>query len=295
MIRHCAGLPTRSTGPRGPPTGRSRPGPQRETGSAPPPGSSPWQAAARPTPRRPRFTWRRASSGWPGRSASCARRSSRRRRRPRRGRRPKACTPPSAGRGRAPRRWPSPPRRGRTRPSASPETQHGLIFRSRSSLGHSRLKAAVTSPRSHLRGQDLRRTLPRVRVLAGEPSQSSRDPPQRERASRSTRSRIRSSGHGGRHLGHDAKLILHAQGEPGHVEVASPRHRSEDPDVAHAEALAEPFDRILVRAYLAHRDGTTRSLNLHLRPGARPLRGSGRARQRLISRGGRMSDPLAGE
>ena len=47
--------------------------------------------------------------------------------------------------------------------------QHGLIFRSRSSLGHSRLKAAVTSPRSHLRGQDLRRTLPRARVRAGEP------------------------------------------------------------------------------------------------------------------------------
>jgi 5'-nucleotidase len=56
VIRHCAGPPTRSTGPRGPPTGRSRPGPQRETGSGPPPGSSPWQAAARPAPRRPRFT-----------------------------------------------------------------------------------------------------------------------------------------------------------------------------------------------------------------------------------------------
>jgi 8-oxo-dGTP pyrophosphatase MutT (NUDIX family) len=58
--------------------------------------------------------------------------------------------------------------------------------------GRSRLKAAVMSPRSHLRGQDLRRTLPRVRVLAGEPSQSSRDPPHRAAASRSTRSRIRS-------------------------------------------------------------------------------------------------------
>ena len=190
VTRRCAGPPTRSTGPRGPPTGRSRTGPQRETGSAPPPGSSPWQAAARRTPRRPRFTWRRASSGWPGRSASCARRSSTPRRRQQRGRRPKACTPRSAGRGRAPLRWASPPRRGRPRPSASPETQHGLIFRSRSSLGHSRLKAAVTSPRSHLRGQDLRRTLPRVRVRAGEPSQSSHDPPHRATASRSTRSRI---------------------------------------------------------------------------------------------------------
>ena len=190
VIRRCAGPPTRSTGPRGPPTGRSRTGPQRETGSAPPPGSSPWQAAARPAPRRPRFTWRRASSGWPGRSASCARHSSTPRKRQQRGRRPKACTPRSAGRGRAPLRWASPPRRGRPRPSVSPETQHGLISRSRSSLGHSRRKAAVTSPRSHLRGQDLRRTLPRVRVLAGEPSQSSHDPPHRATASRSTRSRI---------------------------------------------------------------------------------------------------------
>ena len=176
VTRRCAGPPTRSTGPRGPPTGRSRTGPQRETGSAPPPGSSPWQAAARPAPRRPRFTWRRASSGWPGRSASCARHSSTPRKRQQRGRRPKACTPRSAGRGRAPLRWASPPRRGRPRPSASPETQHGLIFRSRSSLGHSRLKAAVTSPRSHLRGQDLRRALPRVRVRADKPSQNSHDP-----------------------------------------------------------------------------------------------------------------------
>ena len=175
--------------PRGPPTGRSRTGPQRETGSAPPPGSSRWQAVARPAPRRPLFTWRPASSGWPGRSASCARRSSRRRRRQQRGRRPKACRSRSAGRGRALLHWASPPRRGRPRPSASPETQHGLIFRSRSSLGHSRLKAAVTSTRSHLRGQGLRRTLPRVRVRAGEPSQSSHDPPHRATASRSTRSR----------------------------------------------------------------------------------------------------------
>ncbi len=98
--------------------------------------------------------------------------------------------PRSAGRGRAPLRWASPPRRGRPRPSASPETQHGLIFQSRSSLGHSRLKAAVTSPRSHLQDQDLRRTLPRVRVRAGERSQSSHDPPYRATASRSTRSRI---------------------------------------------------------------------------------------------------------
>jgi hypothetical protein len=189
VIRPCAGPPTCSTGP---PTGRSRTGPQRETGSGPPPGSSPWQAAARPTPRRPRFTWRRASSGWPGRSASCARRSSTPRRRRQRGKRPKACTPRSAGRGRAPLRWASPPRRGRPRPSASPQTQHGLIFRSRSSLGHSRRTAAVTPPRNHLRGQDLRRTLPRVRARAGEPSQCSHDPPHRAMASRSTRSRIRS-------------------------------------------------------------------------------------------------------
>lgn len=119
-------------------------------------GSSPWQAAARPTPRRPRFTWRRASSGWPGWSACCARHSSTPRKRQQQGRRPKACTPRSAGRGRAPLRWASPPRRGQPRPSASPQTRHGLIVRSRSSLGHSRLKAAVTSPRSHLRGQDLR-------------------------------------------------------------------------------------------------------------------------------------------
>jgi Phage integrase, N-terminal SAM-like domain len=49
-----------------------------------------------------------------------------------------------------------------------PGTQHGLIIQSRSSLGHSRRKAAVTSPRSHLRGRDLRRTLPRVRARAGE-------------------------------------------------------------------------------------------------------------------------------
>jgi hypothetical protein len=65
-----------------------------------------------------------------------------------------------------------------------------LIFWSRSSLGHSCRKAAVTSLRSHLRGQDLGRTLPRVRVLAGEPSQGSHDPPHRVTASRSTRSRI---------------------------------------------------------------------------------------------------------
>ena len=58
--------------------------------------------------------------------------------------------------------------------------------------GHSHRTAAVTPPRSHLRGQDLRRTLPRVRVRAGEPSQSSQDPPHRATASRSTRSRIRS-------------------------------------------------------------------------------------------------------
>jgi hypothetical protein len=64
-----------------------------------------------------------------------------------------------------------------------------LISRSRSSLGHSR--RTVTLPRSHLGGQDLRRTLPRVRVRAGEPSQSSHDPPHRAPASRSTRSRIR--------------------------------------------------------------------------------------------------------
>jgi hypothetical protein len=170
VTRRCAGPPTRSTGPRGPPTGRFRPGPPRETGSAPPPGSSPWQAVATRTPRRPRFTWLRASSGWPGRSASCARHSSTPRKRQQRGRRPKACTPRSAGRGRAPLRWASSPRRGRTGRSVSPQTQHGLIFRSRSSLGRSRLKPAVTSPRSHLRGQDLRRTLPRVRARAGEQS-----------------------------------------------------------------------------------------------------------------------------
>jgi hypothetical protein len=87
-----------------------------------------------------------------------------------------------------------------------------------------------------------------------------------------------------RYLGHHAEFVLDAEGEPGHVEVAvaaldidqqvqvavggrlAARHRSEDPDVAHAEALAEPFDRIPVRAYLVHRDGTTRSRNLHLAP-----------------------------
>ena len=33
-------------------------------------------------------------------------------------------------------------------------------------------------------------------------------------------------------------------------------HRAEDPDVAHAEALAETLDRIAVCAYLVQRDGT---------------------------------------
>ena len=118
---------------------------------------------SRPAPRRPRFTWRRASSGWPGRSASCARRSSTRRKQQQQGRRPKACTPRSAGRGRAPPRWASLPRRGRPRPSASPEMQRGLTFQSRSSRSHSHRTAAVTPPRSHLRGQDLPGALPRVR------------------------------------------------------------------------------------------------------------------------------------
>jgi hypothetical protein len=43
-------------------------------------------------------------------------------------------------------------------------------------------------------------------------------------------------------------------------------HRAEDPDVVHAEALAETLDHIAVRAYLVQGDGTLRSLNLHPAP-----------------------------
>ena len=82
--------------------------------------------------------------------------------------------------------------------------------------------------------------------------------------------------------GRRIRLVLDAQGEAGHVEVAmaavnvdqqiqvavgsclAAGHGAEDPDVTHAEALAEPFDRIPVRAYLVQRDGTPRSLNLHV-------------------------------
>ena len=35
-------------------------------------------------------------------------------------------------------------------------------------------------------------------------------------------------------------------------------HRAKDPDVAHAEALAESCDRIAVRTHLVQRDGTPR-------------------------------------
>jgi hypothetical protein len=84
------------------------------------------------------------------------------------------------------------------------------------------------------------------------------------------------------HLGHDAEFVLDTQGEPGHVEVAmaaldvdqqvqvavgsclAAGHRAEDPDVAHAKALAETPDRITVCAYLIQCDGTPWGLNLHV-------------------------------
>ena len=189
-IRSCAGRPMSPTGRHEPLTARSRTGPPWETCSAHPArllamaGSS--EAGTTPTALHLATSLVRLA-GAVGELRQAQQHAAQAEQR---GRRPKACTPRSAGRGRAPLRWASPPRRGRTRPSASPQTQPGPIFRSRSSLGHSRHKAAVTSPRSHPRDPDLRRTLPRVRVLAGEPSQSSHDPPHRATASRSTRSRF---------------------------------------------------------------------------------------------------------
>ena len=70
------------------------------------------------------------------------------------------------------------------------------------------------------------------------------------------------------HLGHHAELVLDSQSEPGYVEVTmaavevdqqiqvaargclAARHRAEDPDIAHAEPLAEAEDHIAVSPYL---------------------------------------------
>jgi hypothetical protein len=192
VIRHCARPPTRSTGPRGPPTGRYRTGPLGETGSAPPPGSSPWQAAARPTPRRPRFTWRRASSGWPGRSASC-------------GQAQQHAAQAAAAR-RAAEGLHAALSRSRAGAAAlGMATQARPAQTIRKPGGAARLDFPVPlqpgplAPKSS--GHAAPQSSPRSRPTAnaptragpgGEPSQSSHDPPHSAMASGSTRSRIRS-------------------------------------------------------------------------------------------------------
>jgi hypothetical protein len=83
------------------------------------------------------------------------------------------------------------------------------------------------------------------------------------------------------HLSKDAKRVLNAKSEAGHVEVAvtwvdidkqievavrgcfPTRHGSEHPDVAHAKPLAKLDYLVALSANFIQRDGSSWGLNLH--------------------------------